>query len=672
VIKLIEQENERTRQCIDHELKEEIAQEILNAYDSGAETVPELGPTGQYLYYAKDLNGQRLFHRKHVDSGKEQLVLDISFHEYQVHAMSLSVKESFLAYLVSPVASPSQTIVRIRHLDSGREFDLPPENFTIANVEWGPIQDDGSDTLFFTTSNEKGRPCAVYACSVEADGEISSSPCVYGNDDEAVMVDVQRTKGCKYMAIYASTKTSSEIFLVGSVNHSPMLGRPRQEGVLYHIDVGVKDDVFLLAHAAEPLHKSGLSEEMALFETSLSAFPLNTSFGKQCAGADDEYIIADMDVFKDFVALYERSTVDGRHRIRLQMRTTTSHGEEDAIIPLPPGSGDCAVLSTGGNMCYTSTSLRFRVESPCSPGRTFSYDTKTGAVEALSSEKILSRFVEERVFVTSLDGTQVPMSLIYLDNEIASDSSPRPTVLIGYGAYGEPVCHGFDPTILPLLSRGFVIAYAHTRGGGELGRAWYRAGRLYEKERVIEDYISCAEALVGSLRITTPRLLTGKAFSAGGVTVAGAVNRRPSLFGSVVLTNPYLDVVTSMRNTDLALTEHEWNEWGDTLRDDKAARSVSSYCPMTNVTPQEYPKTLVVGATDDKNVPYWHPVSFCLKIRRALEACKAETDSAKDVKKQRVLLHIEPSGGHQLHGSKLEVAAMETAFIIKCQHIGDD
>ena len=293
--------------------------------------------------------------------------------------------------------------------------------------------------------------------------------------------------------------------------------------MLYHVDVGEENDVLLLAHAAEPKHKSGLTEEMALFETKVSCLPLESSFGTRLSKNEDEsqWAIADMDVFQTFVALYERSTVDGRHQIRIQKRLKSDKAVEDTIVPLPLASGgECAILSSGGNMHFGSTCLEFRVESPCSPGRTYSYDTVCGTVNSLSEKnEPVHLYTEKRVFATSKDGTQVPMSIIYakdVANELRSDGL-RPTVLIGYGSYGEDVVQGFDPTIIPLLERGFVVAYAHTRGGGELGRAWYRAGRLYDKKRAIQDYIACAEALVGSLGMTEPRLLTGKAFSAGGV-----------------------------------------------------------------------------------------------------------------------------------------------------------
>jgi oligopeptidase B len=79
------------------------------------------------------------------------------------------------------------------------------------------------------------------------------------------------------------------------------------------------------------------------------------------------------------------------------------------------------------------------------------------------------------------------------------------------------------------------LAYAHTRGGGELGNSWHHRGKLYEKDRAVEDHVACAEALTGYL-LDKPVRLVAKAFSAGCVVVGAAVNRRPDLFLAVVLT----------------------------------------------------------------------------------------------------------------------------------------
>ena len=46
----------------------------------------------------------------------------------------------------------------------------------------------------------------------------------------------------------------------------------------------------------------------------------------------------------------------------------------------------------------------------------------------------------------------------------------RPALVSVYGAYGECLETGFEPERLSLLDRDWVLALAHVRGGGELGR----------------------------------------------------------------------------------------------------------------------------------------------------------------------------------------------------------
>lgn len=65
-------------------------------------------------------------------------------------------------------------------------------------------------------------------------------------------------------------------------------------------------------------------------------------------------------------------------------------------------------------------------------------------------------------------GGQVPMTVVHKSG-LKLDGS-HPTLVTVYGAYGECLETGFEPERLSLLDRGWVVALAHVRGGGELGR----------------------------------------------------------------------------------------------------------------------------------------------------------------------------------------------------------
>lgn len=67
---------------------------------------------------------------------------------------------------------------------------------------------------------------------------------------------------------------------------------------------------------------------------------------------------------------------------------------------------------------------------------------------------------------------------------------------------------------------------------------------------------------------THPDLLAVWGRSAGGLTVAAALNLDPRFARVAVLDVPFLDVLNTMRDPDLALTIKERSEWGDPLNDE--------------------------------------------------------------------------------------------------------
>ncbi len=71
-----------------------------------------------------------------------------------------------------------------------------------------------------------------------------------------------------------------------------------------------------------------------------------------------------------------------------------------------------------------------------------------------------------------------------------------PILLYGYGSYGFPLPVTFSSNRLSLLDRGVVVALAHVRGGGELGKAWHDDGRMMKKMNTFTDFIAAAEYLL--------------------------------------------------------------------------------------------------------------------------------------------------------------------------------
>jgi oligopeptidase B len=220
-------------------------------------------------------------------------------------------------------------------------------------------------------------------------------------------------------------------------------------------------------------------------------------------------------------------------------------------------------------------------------------------------------YASERSFATASDGTAVPISLVYRrDRKIAA---AQPLLLYGYGSYGIPIDAAFSQTRVSLLDRGVVFAIAHIRGGGDLGRTWYEAGKMARKQTTFDDFVACAEALIDAGR-TTPALLAIEGGSAGGLLMGAVVNQRPELFHAVVSHVPFVDVVTTMLDESMPLTVGEFIEWGNPKIAEQYAW-MRAYSPYDNLKPGAYPAMLVRTGLNDTQVAYWEPAKYVARLR---------------------------------------------------------
>jgi prolyl oligopeptidase len=78
--------------------------------------------------------------------------------------------------------------------------------------------------------------------------------------------------------------------------------------------------------------------------------------------------------------------------------------------------------------------------------------------------------------VPSYDGEEVPMN-VYFKKGIKLDRRNK-TLIEGYGAYGLCQHQGFNIVNTSAMEKGWVIAQAFVRGGGEKGIYWHEQGKL--------------------------------------------------------------------------------------------------------------------------------------------------------------------------------------------------
>jgi oligopeptidase B len=171
----------------------------------------------------------------------------------------------------------------------------------------------------------------------------------------------------------------------------------------------------------------------------------------------------------------------------------------------------------------------------------------------------------------------------------------------------------FNANRISLLDRGFLFAIGHTRGGSEMGRAWYENGKMLNKRNTFTDFIACAEHLIAE-KFTRTEKLAIMGGSAGGLLVGACVTMRPDLFGAVVAQVPFVDVINTMSDPSIPLTTLEYDQWGNP--DDPAYFDyMMSYSPYDNIKPGDYPHILITTGLNDPRVAYWEPAKFTAKLR---------------------------------------------------------
>ena len=222
-------------------------------------------------------------------------------------------------------------------------------------------------------------------------------------------------------------------------------------------------------------------------------------------------------------------------------------------------------------------------------------------------------FVTEQVFVTSDDGTRIPVFLSRRRDVVPSGDVP--TLLYGYGGFQVSVGPIFKAEWLAWMERGGLLAVASLRGGGEYGREWHDAGRLEHKQNVFDDFAATARWLASSGWTRAERIgISGR--SNGGLLVGAALTQHPELFGAVVAEVGVMDMLRFHRFT----IGWGWTSDYGSADDPDQFRTLFAYSPLHNISDGVvYPATLVTtGDHDDRVVP-----GHSFKFAAALQAAQA-------------------------------------------------
>ena len=597
---------------------------------------------GDYLYWIEFEEGAeyKKWWRRPVAGGPDELILDeVALAEgkeyFRLGAISVSMNGKLLAWSVDDNGSERFT-ARIKNLETGEILpDEIPE--TLSSLVWVA----GDRGIVYSRANEQWRTdnARLHWLGQPNDSDVE----LYHEDDDGFRVGSSLSANEQWLIISTSDHETSEVRLVPAADPlaHPVLVRARETGVEYDVDLH-EDTLFI--------HANDTHENFRLATAHLSHPGEWTTL---IEGSDDFYLTG-FDLFRDFYVTEGR--VRGLDRIEVRYYDDPARIEPIEFAETTYSAG------VGDNPEWAVTALRLSYESMVSPASVLEYDVATRQLTTLKVQEIPSGYdpslyTTERLEIAARDGTMIPVSIVYRKDRAAGG----PLHLYGYGAYGIAIDPGFSTTRFSLVDRGFAYAIAHIRGGDDLGRAWYKAGKLERRTNTFHDFVDVARGLIARGYTQAGRISISGG-SAGGELMGAVINSDPDLWGAVVAHVPFVDVLHTMLDPELPLTPGEWPEWGNPIEDKAAFELIRSYSPYDQVRAQAYPPLLVTAGLNDPRVTYWEPAKWVARLR------EVKTDG------NELLLKTNMGAGHGGKSGRFESlkeTAEEFAFILWQLGVGE-
>lgn len=527
---------------------------------------------------------------------------------FEIGDMALSPNEEWLAWTEDTRGDETFTLY-LKRLPAGEPVMLLDE--IGPELTWA---EDGC-TLLFTRYDATQRPDSIWRLSLaigETDSPAAGEPApILREDDPEFWVGFGKTRSREWLILESASKDTSECHLLParSPASAPRLFRARERGV--EVGVDHRPGHFYVLHNRHAPHFClEVVDEWRVAEFSALDEDPSVHWRPLVAHREDA-TLEGIDAFAWGLVVTERDHHEAQVHVRVIELDGALSIHRDERLPLP--ETPCS-LTLGDTPHFDTRCLRLREESFILPVSWMTHDLDSGErrllkQQALHGDLTPEQLVCERLCATAHDGERIPVSVVMRADQAGH---PLPTLLYGYGAYGEVLDPWFSIARLELLARGVAFAVAHVRGGGDRGEPWYRAGKLEHKENSFRDFLAARNALVEA-GISDGERITAYGASAGGLLVGASLNLAPEAFCAAVLDVPFVDVLRTMENPDLPLTTAEYTEWGNP--DDPGARKrIRDYSPLDNLSAQPWPTVFLQGSWHDTRVPYWEPAKLYARL----------------------------------------------------------
>jgi oligopeptidase B len=627
-------------------LRDDLYAEMLSHIQQTDVSVPYRD--GGWWYYTRTEEGlQYVIHCRKAnvaaalkEGAAEQVILDgnalAEGHSFMaIGATDVSDDGRWLAYTVDHTGFRQYTL-HVKDLRTGDVLEQTVER--VGSVTWAA---DNASLFYTVEDEEQKRQHQLWRHTLGT--KHAEDVLVFEDADERFNLAVGRTRDGKLLVMEAGSHTTSEARFLKADDPAGAwtLVAEREDEHEYSIDH--RDGVLFIR-----TNDKGRNFRLV---TAPLATP-GREHWTEMVGHRGDVMLEDVDLFESFFVACDRE--DGLTRLRLWSFGENGRAAQTSEIAFPE-----PVYSAYPNINreFDTKVFRYSYQSLVTPSSVYEYDIATKDSTLLKQVAVPGGFdrelyASERVFATAADGVKVPISLVYRKDK--REQGENPLYVYGYGSYGYSLPIGFSGNRLSLLDRGVVMAYAHIRGGGDLGKPWHDAGKMLVKRNTFSDFVSCVEFLTASGYGDAKRVAI-EGGSAGGLLMGAVVNLKPEIFRAVLSHVPFVDVMNTMLDASLPLTVPEYEEWGNP-NEAEYFHYMLSYSPYDNLRTGSYPAILVKTSLHDSQVMYWEPAKYVAKLRTL------KTDSLP------LLLVTNMEAGHGGASGRydyLKEIAFDYAFLLK-------
>ena len=580
-------------------LQEEIYKELLSHVQEQDDAPPV--PEGEWAYFTRTEEGQAhaLYLRRHRETGREEVLLDLNklkvdegLENVWVYATSASPDGRYWAYLLD---TTGQEIMELRVLDTqtGSLAEPPLKEVGAWTLFWNA---DGTQ-LFYATDDATQRTDRIWRHTLGQPQD--KDELLYQENDATFRAGASLAENRETVLLGSYANMAQEWYALDARDEHarPELILPRQRGTEVPELTDGGDHWLLLTNA-------GGASEFKLVKLPKGE-GVTLEQGEDVLPYDENRYLTGFHLFKNHLLLSGRE--GGFTRLWVLPRTPGGYGAARRV-DFPEAS---YTVRIGPNHEYDVMTARIVYTSLTQPVQHLDLDLNTLHTTLVKDTPVpnydAAKYVAEQVWATAEDGEKIPVSLVRRQDTLL----PAPTLLYGYGSYGASMEPAFAMSRLPLLDRGWVWAIAHIRGGSELGRRWYDAGRLKHKMNTFTDFIAAGEHLKAA-GISSELVAMGR--SAGGLLMGSVINLRPDLWKAAFVGVPFVDVLSTMLDDTIPLTTGEYDEWGNPS-DPEAYATMREYSPYDNLREAKYPHLFVSTGLNDPRVAYWEPAKYVARLR---------------------------------------------------------